>query len=93
MQTFYSQHVTIITLGAHAQQGYGGWVCVCLSVTQYLTSPMFVRLTNNTIIILLTGNEGHKFQAVFSEIACPVFIRHVFLRRELAFWFFSIVPV
>ena len=45
-----------ITLGAHAQRGYGSCVCVCvyLSVTLYLTSRMFVRLTNDTTY--LTGN-------------------------------------
>ena len=32
---------------------------VCLSVTQHLTSPMFVRLTNDTTY--LTGNEGQIF--------------------------------
>ena len=43
-----------------------GSVClsVCLSVTQHLTSPMFVRLTNDTTY--LTGNEGQKICAVFS---------------------------
>ena len=46
-----------------------GSVClsVCLSVTQHLTSPMFVRLTNDTTY--LTGNEGQKICAVFSENA------------------------
>ena len=42
-------------------------VSVCLSVTQHLTSPMFVRLTNDTTY--LTGNEGQKICAVFSENA------------------------
>ena len=40
---------------------------VCLCVTQHLTSPMFVRLTNDTTY--LTGNEGQKFRAVLSENA------------------------
>ena len=40
---------------------------VCLSVTQHLTSPMFVRLTNDTTY--LTGNEGQKICAFFSENA------------------------
>ena len=40
---------------------------VCVSVTQHLTSPMFVRLTNDTTY--LTGNEGQKFCAVLSENA------------------------
>ena len=42
-------------------------VCVCLSVTQHLTFPMFVCLTNDTTY--LTGNEGQKFCAVLSENA------------------------
>ena len=42
-------------------------LCVCLSVTLYLTSRMFVRLTNDTTY--LTGNEGQKFRTVFSENA------------------------
>ena len=55
---------SMITLGAHAQRGYGSWVCVCvsvcMSVTQHLTFPtMFVCLTNDTTY--LTGNEGQKF--------------------------------
>ena len=52
---------TLITLGAHAQRGYGSWVrvCVCVSVTQHLTFPMFVCLTNDTTY--LTGNEGQNF--------------------------------
>ena len=60
----------LITLGAHAQRGYySSWVCVsvCVSVTQHLTSPMFVRLTNDRTY--LTGNEGQKICAVFSENA------------------------
>ena len=44
-----------------------GSVCVCVSVTQHLTSPMFVRLTNDTTY--LTGNEGQNFRAVLSENA------------------------
>ena len=38
-----------------------GSVClsVCLSVTQHLTSPMFVRLTNDTTY--LTGKKVRKF--------------------------------
>ena len=51
--------VAYSTLGAHAQRGYGSWVClsVCLSVTLHLTSRVFVRLTKDTTY--LTGNEGH----------------------------------
>ena len=44
----------------------GVW-CVCVSVTLHLTSRMFVRLTND--ITYLTGNEGQKICAVFSENA------------------------
>ena len=50
--------------------GYGTWVvCVsfCVSVTRYLTSPMFFRLTNNTTYS--TGNEGQNICVVFSENA------------------------
>ena len=44
-----------------------GSVCVCLSVTQHLTFPMLVCLTNDTTYI--TGSEGQKFRAVLSENA------------------------
>ena len=40
---------------------------VCVSVTLNLTSRMSVRLTNDTTY--LTGNEGQKVKAVFSENA------------------------
>ena len=40
---------------------------VCLSVTQHLSSPMFVRLTNDTTY--LTANEGQKFRPVSFETA------------------------
>ena len=55
----------------------GVWVCVCVfvclcvcvfvcvSVTLHLTSRMSVRLINDTAY--LTGNEGQKYRAVFSE--------------------------
>ena len=42
-------------------------LCVCLSVTQHLTSRMFVPLTNDTTY--LTGNEGQEICAVLSENA------------------------
>ena len=50
-------------------EGYCSWVClcVCLSGTLNLTSRVFVRLTKDTIY--LTGNEGQKICAVFSENA------------------------
>ena len=36
-----------------------------MSVTLHLTYRMFVRLTNDTNYLM--GNEGQKFQTVFSE--------------------------
>ena len=60
-----------LTLCAHAQRGFtvvgcgclsvclSVSVCVCVSVTQHLTSPMFVRLTNDTTY--LTPNDGQNF--------------------------------
>ena len=55
---------TLLTLGARvAVVG----LSVCLSVTQHLTSRMFVRLTNDTTY--LTGNEGQNYCAIFSENA------------------------
>ena len=69
MRELHEDDPRVITLGAHAQRGYGSWVCVsvCLSVTLHLTSQMFVRLTNDTTC--LTGNEGQKYRTVFSENA------------------------
>ena len=59
---------------ACAARGYGSVglsvclsACVCVSVTLHLTSRVFVRLTND--MTYLTGNEGQKFRAVFSENA------------------------
>ena len=70
----YVDHYTVIilhiyTLGAHAQRGLVGsvCVCVCVSVTLHLTSRMSVRLKNDTIY--LTGTEGQKIRAVFSKTA------------------------
>ena len=63
--TMSTDPIFIITLGAHAQRGYGSVclsVCLSVSVTQHLTSPMFVRLTNDTTY--LTGNEGQKICAL-----------------------------
>ena len=62
----YASISEMFTLGAHAQRGYSSW-SECLSVTQHLTSRMFVRLTKDTTY--LTGNEGQKFRTVFSETA------------------------
>ena len=58
-QTVYSN--SSLTLGAHAPEGYGSWVCVC--VQSYLT----IRPTNDTTY--LTGNEGQNICGVFSENA------------------------
>ena len=64
----HGRAVSLFTLGAHAQRGYGSWVCVCVCVSAlHLTSRMFVRFTNDTTY--LTGNEGQKFRTVFSENA------------------------
>ena len=60
--------VTVCTImplnnpGAHAPEG-----CGSVSVTEHLTFPMFVCLTNDTTY--LTGNEGQNFRAVLSENA------------------------
>ena len=64
-KTGYTCINLVITLGAHVQRGYGSWVG--LSVTQHLTFPMFVCLTNDTTYLM--GNEGQKFRAVLSENA------------------------
>ena len=66
LYNFYVAPV-FITLGAHAQRGYGSWVYVCVSVCYSTSSRMFVRLTKDTTY--LTGNEGQKFRTVFSETA------------------------
>ena len=58
----------LLTLGAHAQRGLLQLgMCVCVSVTLNLTSRVSVRLTKD--ITYLTGDEGQKFRAVFSENA------------------------
>ena len=48
-------------------EGYGSWVCVCVSVTQHVTYRIFIRPTND--MIYLTGNDGQKICGVFSETA------------------------
>ena len=71
-------------------EGYSTWVCVCvcLSVTRHLTSRVFVRLTNDATY--LTGNEGQKLCAVFSEKCSVVELQPssiVRLMRSLPFFF------
>ena len=53
----------IITLGAHAQRGYGSWV-VCLSGL-YLAGRAFIRSTNDATY--LAGNEVENVCAILSE--------------------------
>ena len=48
------------TLGAHAQRGVVGSVCLLLNIS-------LLRLTNDTTY--LTANEGQNFRAVLSEDA------------------------
>ena len=71
----YRQHRIKSAATFHSRRACAARVrSVCLSVTQHLLQCSFVSQT----ILLLTGNEGHKFQAVFSENAA--FERY--LRRE-----------
>ena len=51
----------LLTLGAHAQEGYSSWVCgsVCLSVKSHLTSGASVRPENT--VVYSAGNGGQKF--------------------------------
>ena len=58
-----SGSLAIITLGAHAQRGYGSWV-VCLSGL-YLAGRAFIRSTNDATY--LAGNEVEKICAILSE--------------------------
>ena len=53
----------VITLGAHAQRGYGSWV-VCLSGL-YLAGRAFIRSTNDATY--LAGNEVENVCAILSE--------------------------
>ena len=50
--------VALLTLGTHAQEGYGSWVCVCvcLSVKSHLTSGASVRPENT-----VTYSAGNGF--------------------------------
>ena len=57
----------LITLGAHAQRGYGSWVVcqfVCLSGL-YLAGRAFIRSTSDATY--LAGNEVEKVCAILSE--------------------------
>ena len=56
----------VITLGAHAQRGYGS---CCLSVTLHLTSRMFVRLTNDTTY-LMRQDTAPQLAILFDGTRC-----------------------
>ena len=58
----------IITLGAHAPEGYGSrrvCVCVCVRLLSHLTSGASARRENAATYS--AGNEGQKTCGVFSE--------------------------
>ena len=59
----------LLTLGAHAQEGYCSWVCVsvCLSVKSHLTSGASVRPENT--VVYSAGNGGQKICGVFFKTA------------------------
>ena len=59
---------SLLTLGAHAQEGYTSrvCVCVCVSVKSHLTSGASVRPENVTYP---AGNGGPKICGVFFETA------------------------
>ena len=48
-------------------EGYGSWVCVCVSVKSHLTSGSSVR--PETSVTYSAGNGGQKICRVFSETA------------------------
>ena len=54
---------SLFTLGAHAQRGYGSWVC--LSVSHFSS----VFSSHKGYDLHLTDTEGQKVCAVFSETA------------------------
>ena len=58
-----------LTLGAHAPEGYGSWVCVCVcvSVMRELTSPVIERVKNK--LTYPAADEGQKICGIFSETA------------------------
>ena len=65
---------SLLTLCAHAQEGYCSWVCVsvccvsvCLSVKSHLTSGASVRPENT--VTYSAGNRGQKICGVFFETA------------------------
>ena len=58
---------------------------VCVSVTQHLTSRIFIRATNDTTY--LTGNEGQKICVVFSEnVRCKVMTTFAYFGRVRRFY-------
>ena len=59
----------LLTLGAHAQEGYCVCLCVCLSVKSYLTSGASVRPENT--VVYSASNGGQKMCWVFFETALP----------------------
>ena len=74
-------NVALLTLGAHAQEGYCS--CVCVSVKSHLTSGASVCPENT--VTYLAGNGGRKICGDFSETAvaeiycflhCRVLQRH-----------------
>ena len=64
-----SSLLLLLTLGAHAQEGYGSWVClsVCLSVKSHLTSGASVRPENT--VTYSAGNRSQKICGDFFETA------------------------
>ena len=59
----------LLTLGAHAQEGYCSWdclsLCVCVSVKSHIASGASVRPENT--LTYSADNEGQKICGVFSE--------------------------
>ena len=44
-------HNTLLTLGAHAQEGYGSWVCVCVCVSVCLCVCVSVCLLSHISLL------------------------------------------
>ena len=63
--------MSLLTVGAHPQRGlqYVLGLCVCVSVTQHLTSHMIIHATNDTN--LLSGGWRSK---ILSDFLCKCFI-------------------